>query len=141
MKLLIDTNIVLDLFLERQHFVDEAERIFSSIEQGKIIGMLSATTITTLEYLLSKALTRQQANKIIVKLLTLFEIAAVDRAVIENALTLNFSDFEDAVICSAAHHCGAQGIVTRDLSGFKKAALPIYTPSEVLAIMTQLEIL
>lgn len=136
LKLLIDTNIVLDLFLERMPFVHEAEEIFSHIELNKINGLLAATTITTIKYLLAKTLTRKQANTIITKLLQLFEIAPVNRIVLEDALTLNFNDFEDAVIYSAATHCGAQGLVTRDLKGFKKAILPIYNPFEILAILT-----
>ena len=137
MKLLIDTNIVLDLFLERLPFVNEAEPLFSYIENSKLTGLLCATTITTLEYLLAKALTRQHSNNIIINLLKMFEIAQVDRFVIEKAISLDFTDFEDAVICAAAQHCKADGIVTRDLTGFKKAKIPIYRPSEILAILNE----
>lgn len=68
-------------------------------------------------------------------LLKLFEIAPVNRLVLEEALNINFHEFEDAVLYQSAIHCGAEGIVTRDIKGFKNADFPIYTPKEMLAII------
>ncbi len=67
-------------------------------------------------------------------LITLFEIASVNRTVIEDAIKSTFTDFEDSVIHQAANHAGSEGIVTRDPKGFKQSKLPVYSPIELLKI-------
>ncbi len=132
MKILFDTNVVLDALLDREPFSRAALQLFTQVETGKLTGLLSATTITTIFYLATKVLGKAPATKAITQLLRLFEVAPVHRLVLEEALTLDFSDFEDAVLCQAGLHAGAQAIVTRDRLGFKKATIGVYTPEELL---------
>lgn len=132
MKIMFDTNIILDLLLERKPFVNYAQDLFDKVESGKIDGYLGATTITTLDYLLTKSLSPKEAKQIIKTLLKLFEIAPVNRLILEDALNAGFLDFEDAVLHSAAIHCGVQAIVTRDEKGFSKAQLAIYSSEALL---------
>ncbi len=132
MRILFDTNIVLDLLLDHQPFVEHAQLLFDKVESNQLQGYLGATTVTTLDYLLSKTLSAKDATQIIKKLLTLFDVAAVNRLVLENALDSGFPDFEDAVLHSAAIHSGIQAIVTRDEKGFQKAKLAIYSPEALL---------
>ena len=87
-------------------------------------------------YLVSKSLNRKEAEECIDVLLSLFEIAPVNRAVIETAKKSGFSDFEDAVIYAAAIHSGAECIVTRDSKGFRSSKLPVFSPEELLAVIT-----
>ena len=135
MKILFDTNIVLDLLLDRKPFVHHAQTLFEKVESGKINGYVGATTITTLDYLLTKSLSTREAKKIIKKLLKLFEIAPINRMILEDALDSGFLDFEDAVLHAAAIHCGIQAIVTRDEKGFHKARLAIYSPEGLLNVL------
>ena len=132
MKILFDTNIILDLLLARQPFVDHAQQLFEKVESGVLEGYVGATTITTLDYLLTKSLTTKEAKQVIRKLLKLFEVAPVNRLILEDALDHAFPDFEDAVLHSAAIHCGVQAIITRDEKGFHKAKLAIYSPESLL---------
>lgn len=74
MKILFDTKIILDVFLARQPFLKNAAKLFAKVEQGKLIGILGATTITTLYYLISKQLGEKGTKQVIEKLLNLFEI-------------------------------------------------------------------
>ncbi len=136
MKVLLDTSIVLDHILARQEFAEPATQIFSVIESGRFDACLCATTITTIYYLATKVKNTKQANKITEELLKLFEIAPVNRSVIENALTNNFTDFEDAVIHQSALSQGVQAIITRDRKGFKQANIMVYTPNEFLRILS-----
>lgn len=76
-----------------------------------------------------------KAQNQIKALILLFEIAAVNRTVIEDALISTFPDFEDAVLYQAARHAGAKAIVTRDLKGFKRSELPIFRPDEMLTAL------
>ena len=122
MIILFDTNVVLDLLLDRKPFVEHSQELFAMVESGKINGFLGATTVTTIEHLLQKSLSTKEANGIIRKLLKLFEIAPVNRLVLEEASDGKFTDFENAVLHAAAIHCGVQAIVTRDEKGFRRKA-------------------
>lgn len=134
MKILFDTNVILDLLLDRKPFAERAQRLFEKVESGEMDAYIGATTVTTLDYLLTKALSAKQATRIIKKLLKLFEVASVNRLVLEDALDSGFLDFEDAVLHAAAMHCGVQAIVTRDEKGFNKAQIAIYSPEALLNI-------
>jgi predicted nucleic acid-binding protein len=135
LKLLLDTNIVLDLLMDRIPFSDSAAGLFSKVEEGTIIGYLCGTTITTVFYLAAKTVGAPKAQEEIKKLLTLFEVAPVNRQVLESALDAQFSDFEDAVIHEAACHVGADAIVTRNKKDFKKSRLPVYSSEEMVKIL------
>lgn len=135
MRILFDTNVVLDVLLDREPFSTVAAQLFSGVEQGEIEGYLCATTITTIHYLAAKTVGTQQAAEEISKLLMLFRIAPVTHGVLEAALQLEFPDFEDAVLYEAGRHAGANGLVTRDSNGFKQAEIPVYSPEEYLLIL------
>ena len=132
MKVLFDTNVVLDILFAREPFYISAARLVEKIVRGEMIGYLCATTITTIYYLASKSKSIKQAEHEIQKLLSIFDIAPVNRGVLENALHLKFSDFEDAVIYEAGFQIGVEAIVSRDKKGFKKSTrVPIYEPMEL----------
>ncbi len=139
MKILFDTNIILDVLLDREPFADKASYLLSKVERSEIIGFLCAITITTIHYLASKSLGPKEAIQHIRALLSLFEVAPVNRLVLENALNSKFSDFEDSVLHEAACHAGAEYIITRDISGFKKSRIPAYTPSEFINMLESIE--
>ncbi len=135
MKILFDTNVVLDVLLKREPHAATAVRLVAAVEQGIITGYLSATTITTIFYLATKTVGAAQARQDIRRLLTLFMVAPVNRSVLEDALRSTFTDFEDAVLHEAARQSGAEGIVTRNADDFRGAALRIYAPDELHAII------
>jgi predicted nucleic acid-binding protein len=134
-KVLFDTDVVLDLLLDRRPHAAAAGRLLSRVESGEISGYLCATAVTTIHYLAAKVVGTRRARAEVQKLLSLFEIAPVNRAILEAALESGFSDFEDAVAHEAARHVEAQGIVTRNLRGFKRSAVPVYAPSDLLAVL------
>lgn len=135
MRVLLDTNIILDLLLDRHPFSEDAFHLIQMIESGKLQGYLCATTITTLDYLICNVLGRAKAHAEIKKLLALFEIASVNRIILEEALTNSLKDFEDAVLYEAAIHHGAQAIVTRNTKDFNLVKLPTYTAKQFLALI------
>jgi len=139
MKILFDTNVILDVMLDREPFSEPASQLMSLVESGKIIGLLCATTVTTIHYLSTKVMGPIKAQNKIKELMILFEVAAVNRSVIEDALVAKFTDFEDAVIYQAARHAGAEVIVTRDPKGFKRSKLPIYNSNEMLKVLESLD--
>lgn len=139
MKVLFDTNIILDVLLDREPFSDAAAFLMSLVEQSEIIGFICATTVTTIHYLATKALGPQAASRHIQTLLALFVIAPVNRVVLEGATASKFKDFEDAVLHEAAIHAGAEYIVTRNIIDFKKSKLPIFNPTDLINTLESLK--
>lgn len=133
MKIMVDTNIVLDVLLLRDPFFEESQIILESIESNKISGFLCATTITTIQYLCQKKLDRKTSLLAIRQLLKFFKITPVNRIVIEQVIASDFSDFEDAILYFSAMNSNLDAIVTRDRKGFNSLVnFPIYFPKELI---------
>jgi len=135
LRILLDTNIILDVLLARKAFVEISANIVGAVENKKIEGYLCATTITTLDYLISKALNKKQARIEIQKILGIFNIAGVNTNVLEQAVKSKFADFEDAVQYYSAESSDMDGIVTRNTKDYKNTRLPIYNPEELWGLI------
>ncbi|HNR95017.1 MAG TPA: PIN domain-containing protein [Kiritimatiellia bacterium] len=133
MRIIVDTNVVLDVLLDRKPFANAAAGVFSLIEESKFEGMLCATTVTTIDYLLSQAFSRPKSLETLRRLLELFEIAPVNRPVIEEAFRSKITDFEDAVLEQAGRLAGADAIVTRNTRDFRNSAIKAIGPDELLS--------
>jgi len=136
---LVDTNVVLDVLLDRQPFVKAAAQVFALAEESRIEGFLCATTVTTVDYLLGQALAPDVARAALQRLLDLFEVAPVNRPVLEQALRSDISDFEDAVIEQSARLVLADAIVTRNLPDFAKSFVTAFDPPELLSAIETME--
>lgn len=141
MKTLFDTNVIFDVLLDRKPFSNEAAFLLSKVEQSEITGFICATTITTMYYIINKALGSQAASRHIQSLLSLFVIAPVNRLVIEHAIASKFKDFEDSVLHAAACHAGAQYIVTKNSVDFRTSHLPVFEPREFINAIESLKII
>lgn len=109
------------------------------VERGEFQGFLGATTLTTVHYLLAKALGKDAALRAVRDLLALFSVAAVDGRTLALAADLAFPDFEDAVLHEAARLAGARTIVTRNGDDFHGATLGIDSPDELEASFAEAE--
>jgi len=133
MKILLDTNVVLDALLAREPFVAMARDIFILIENEEVEAYLCATSVTTIHYLMQRATNKAEADALIVTLLELFEVAPVHKDILSDVSMCNGTDYEDSVIYTAAKNVGVDMIITRDNSGFKNSAISVVNPSEFLA--------
>ena len=130
---LLDTNVVIDLFLQRQPFAEDANTLVLLIEDGKLQASLCATTVTTVDYLLAGALGKPMARTQVLRLLKTFDIAAVNRRVLQDAAESKLKDFEDAVIAESAKASGITTIITRNGKDFVGCGLTVYSPRQWLA--------
>jgi predicted nucleic acid-binding protein len=135
MRLLFDTNVLLDLLLDRESHADVAEQLVAAADSGVLDGVLCADALTTVDHVVAKALGPARSRRLLGDLLRIFAIVPVDRAVLESALRLDFPDFEDAVVHEAARASGAAGIVTRDTEGFSRGTVPALDPLELLSTL------
>ena len=133
MRILVDTNIVMDILLKREpHFEASYSAVRYATEQGYEC-FLSASAITDIFYLIRRELKNvDEARKSIERLLTLFEIADVQDVDIRNALSSTMDDFEDAVVHAIAARYRADMIITRNTKDFKETSVPVYTPGEFM---------
>ena len=139
MRVLFDTNVVLDVLLARAPHAAAATTLFDYVARKDLDGLLGATTLTTIFYLAAKASTPVKARRHVRTLVALFDVAAVTRSVLADALETGFKDYEDAVLHEAARQAGASAIVTRDPSGFTASKLQIYSPAELLRLIRATE--
>jgi predicted nucleic acid-binding protein len=133
-RILLDTNVLMDVLLDRPEFADESAQIIDQVVCGVHIGLICASTVTTIFYLSGKHAGKVEALAQIRKLLGLFEVAPVTRSVLEAALINKSPDFEDAVLAEAAHQSGATAIITRNLKDFAQSPVRAYTPKQWLAL-------
>src|SRR5947209_4944735 len=117
-KLLLDVNVILDVLLDRKPHVEASAAVFAAAEAGTAEGLLAAHAVTTIHYLIRRERGAAKSRRIISAILRVFGVAAVDHAVLQEALQLSCPDFEDAVTASAARLAGCEYIITRDPRGF-----------------------
>jgi len=132
-RVLIDTNIVLDFLLQREPFFQDAERLFQAIDTGQVVGYVTATTLTDIFYI-SRKHTRSvgQARQAVSETLIAMVICSVNRAVLESAFGSGLADFEDAVQIFCAVAQGLDAILTRDTQGFLSSPVTVLSIQEFL---------
>jgi predicted nucleic acid-binding protein len=138
-KVLLDTNVILDVALERQPFFDDSETIISLVEQRQIEGYICASSFGDLYYIIRKAKGRDLALEFLREIVTLCQVATVDSNAINMALTINFRDFEDAIKYSTAVLNNFDIIVTRNSSDFPVTTPRIMTPQQLIQELTNSE--
>ena len=131
-KVLIDINILLDVLQMREPFYEASARLLVLAETGRAKGYIAAHCITTLFYLIQKDQSSAHARASITSLLQFLEIAPVDQSTIEQALNLDYGDFEDAVQMISALQCNAEYLITRNATDYQPALLPVIQPVDFL---------
>lgn len=134
-RILLDTSVVLDVLLDRRPHAEASAAVWAAVETGIAEGMLAAHAVTTIHYLVRREKGNVRAKRIVSAILKVFKIAAVDGAVIQEALQLPFSDFEDAVTAAAARLAGCDYLVTRDPKGFRESPVRALAPEAVTPLL------
>ena len=137
MRVLFDTNVVLDVLLDRKPFRDTAAQLVARVERKELIGFLGATTLTTIYYIVAKASGRETARSAVRDLIGFFQVAAVDRSVLSAAIESPIKDFEDAVLIEASDMEAVDAVVTRDPDGFQDSRLQLFSPQQLEAVLSQ----
>ena len=132
MKVLLDTNVILDFVLERQPWFIDSEEIIYLAEQNKITAYISASTISDIYYILRKIKGKELALEFIKNIISICRVANVTEDVISMALNTNFNDFEDAIQYSTGVINKLDIILTRNIKDFPVRKPKILTPSQFL---------
>jgi predicted nucleic acid-binding protein len=126
---LIDSDVILDFFFDREPFADYASEIFTLCENGTIKGFTTPVITSNVYYLLSKIAKHDVVIEKLKQLLTIIDIIEIDKAVIIEALNSKFKDFEDALQNYAAENSNQVKIIlTRNTKDYKKSKLAVFSP-------------
>ncbi|GHT81234.1 twitching motility protein PilT [Betaproteobacteria bacterium] len=132
MKALFDTNVVIDYLVQRQPFYDSARNLLQRVLAGEIGGVISAGTVTDIYYIVAKHIGTEQAVNTIKDLVEVLEITDTKASDIEEALKLDFPDFEDAVQCAVAIRLKVDYIFTRNVKDFQRSPVAVISPAAYL---------
>lgn len=139
LKVLFDTNVVVDIALKRQPFYSASLRVLTLAYQGAIEAFISASTVTDIYYLVRKAKGHDATLDFLKLIIPFCQIAAIDQRVITHALMSSITDFEDAVQYEAAILAQLDAVVTRNPQDFPMQGLPIFTPEVLLQEISPLD--
>ncbi len=142
MKILFDTNVLVDVLQQRQPWFAKASELVMAVAEEKITGCLTAKQITDLYYFSRRQFSDQpdaelKARAIIEKLLSLFELIDTQASDCLNALAINNGDYEDAVLISAARRTAVDYLVTRNQKHFQSSSVKVCDPDSLLALIKE----
>lgn len=132
MKVLIDTNIILDVLCKRPEFYEDSARIFKLCEVKKITGVISALSIPNIIYILRKELDADKTKEVLDNLMLIFSVADLKADDLKKAADMKFKDFEDAIQSACASRIKANYIVTRNIKDFSESKVTAIKPTELL---------
>jgi predicted nucleic acid-binding protein len=130
MNVFLDTNVLMDVLLERQPFALDAQRLWFLAERGKIEGAVSALSFANVYYVVRKTRGHDFALAMLKAMRDTFRIVGCDEQILQQAIDARFSDFEDAVQYFSALRMDAACMVSRNPGHFPKSSIPIFTPHD-----------
>ena len=139
MKVLIDSNVVLDILLHRHPWYTNAILIFGLAQRNLIKSYVSASAITDIFYISQKQLGKSPAREAIKRLLSVFHPATVYDNHIYQALDLGWSDFEDSLQCVVGESLSVDYIISRNAQDFSPSSIAIATPEQFLLAVASIE--
>jgi len=129
----IDTNVIIDLLLDRKPFSNDSAMLFTLAKNKKIELFICAISVNNVHYILKKILGDVEAREKILTLLNYLVVISVDERVLKSALISNIKDFEDAIqIYCADDISRISFIITRNIKDFKNSTKKVISPSDFL---------
>ncbi|MBQ1418947.1 MAG: PIN domain-containing protein [Firmicutes bacterium] len=142
MRVLLDTNIVVDVLQKKQPWFDSGKEIFTAAALQEITGYITAKQASDLYFFACKQLRGEpdidkKARKILTNLFAIFEIIDAKGIDCEKALLRENGDFEDAMLIESALREKIDCIVTRNFVHFQNAQVPVYDPESFVKMLRQ----
>lgn len=132
MKVLVDTNVILDVLCDRKEFVADSLRVFQCCEAQHITGYISALSIPNIVYIMRKELDPERIREVLHTLTMVFSVVELRESDLLKAAELSFDDYEDAIQSVCAARVRADHIVTRNGKDFSNSSVPAVSPTELL---------
>jgi predicted nucleic acid-binding protein len=135
---LLDTNVPLDSFLDREPFSKNAQEILILCSERKCKGFIAAHSLTNIFYILRKNYTAEKRKEMLLGLCDIVEVVGIDRVKLVDALrNEDFDDIEDCLQVECAAEVQADYIVTRDSEDFEGSPIPVISPEDFLKLFDE----
>lgn len=132
-KVLIDTDIILDFFFDRQPYAEYSAQVIGLCETNKIKGFITPVIYSNVYYLLRRAARHDKVIDNLKQLLMITDVLSMDKEVVSNALNSGFKDFEDSLQNFAAMKHGEMDVIlTRNLRDFSRSEIGVMTPESYI---------
>ncbi len=135
-RLLIDTNILLDVLLAREPWAEDAVQLLDLVGRGEVQGFVASHAITTVFSIVERERDRRVALTAVSDLLSIAAVVSIGAADLHRAMTIGLRDFEDAVHAAVCLQIGGQFIVTRNGKDYRGAPVETRTAGEILALLS-----
>ena len=133
MKVFVDTNIFIDILLNRKEFIKESKQVYKLCENYIVKGYIAPISINNIYYICRKAVNQEALTSFLCDVSHIFTISPMNNESVVFAKNLNINDFEDALQSAMAIQSGCDCIVTRNVDDFKKVAgIEVFSPKEFL---------
>ena len=133
MTLLLDTDVLIDVALDREPFVEPAAALLTALEARPGFGRIAWHTASNFYYLVAPARGRRDTRRFLAELVAFVPVAETSTESLRLAIGLELEDFEDAMQVAAAMACGAETIITRNLKDYQASPVSARRPEEALA--------
>jgi len=133
MNVFFDTNVLMDVLLQRHLFVDKSREAWFLAERGKVVGLVSALSFPNIYYVARKALGAETALSMMSLLRDTLTAVPLDEQILNQAMDAKFSDFEDAIQYFSALRADAECLLTRNADHFPASSLRVLSPEEFMA--------
>jgi len=137
MKILIDTNIFLDVILFRDQHYENSAKVWSLVSEKNISGYISAISINNLHYILLKQKDRTSVGELVSQLLDEFEIVPLTKSLLLEAKKMDKNDLEDMIQFVSARRSGCDHLITRNAKDFPEEKISIVEPADFMEIISE----
>ena len=140
MRVLLDTNVIIDVLQNREPWCESGKKIFLSVARKDFSGCITAKEAADIHFFSKKQFKGDEnvddkARQILIKIFSLFEIIDTTESDCKNALSFPNNDYEDAIMIETALRSGVDCIITRNTEHFSESPVKIYTPDEFVEII------
>lgn len=135
MRVLLDVNVILDVLLQRQGRLADAQSVWDAADDGRLECCLVASSLTDIFYIARKLVGEAPARIVVRHCLDTLNVLNVDTKALEEAYGRPESDYEDALQIAVATLNSVDAIITRDSAGFAKSPVPVWTPAHLAQLL------
>lgn len=142
MRALLDTNVIVDVLQRREPWFADGQKIFYAIANKQIIGCITTREAADIHFFSRKQFTGEEnvdakARQVMTKLYAIFDLVDTLGIDCQNAIAIENGDYEDAIMIESAARAGLDCIVTRNPGHFKESPIPVYSPAEFVAKLSE----
>lgn len=129
---LLDTDVILDLVLAREPFVDDAAALWLAHEERRFTAYIAPITPINVFYIVRKIKGAAIARETVDILVTTLRVGTIDQQVLQSALSMTMADYEDAVQVATAKSNQLDAVITRNTGDYTNASVLVFTPADFL---------